>query len=62
MLCEMDSRDSPQECPKCGGKMKRQLSSPVLGKASYQFRLYDSKKQTVATGRGGSKKGRWFRP
>jgi len=58
---EMDERNNEVLCT-CGAQMKRVLSQPLIGKESFQFQLKDSKGQVVATGRGGSKKGRWYRP
>jgi putative FmdB family regulatory protein len=59
---EISERDDPVKCDRCEGKMKRKLTAHVTGKESYQFRLYNSKKKTVAVGKGGSKEGRWYRP
>lgn len=59
---EIDQRDDPVQCEKCGAPMCRTFAATKVGKESYQFRLFDSKGGTVATGRGGAKKGRWYRP
>lgn len=62
-LREIVERDFIAVCKKCASPSRRVLSSQqVFGKPSFQYRLYDSKGKTVVTGRGGSKKGRWYRP
>jgi putative FmdB family regulatory protein len=60
-IAERDTHVVP--CEKCASPCRRvQTSQQVSGKPSYQFRMYDSKGRTVVTGRGGDKKGRWYRP
>jgi predicted nucleic acid-binding Zn ribbon protein len=57
---EVDQRNEPVLCS-CGEFMERKMATPTLGKPSYQFKLINSHGGTMATGKGGPKKGRWVR-
>ena len=61
VMRSIPERDNPLFCP-CMVQMERQYTAQVIGKPSFQFQLKDSRGQVIAGGKGGSKKGRWYRP